>query len=185
MDAKDELSIKDQEDELIDRAKLLYEHQKEQYESASDRVRRLEDKATKTFSALSIIITIALLILRYWWDDLFPKKYDPLHGFCWFFLGFFFVMSAISWGYIFSAMQLQEIERPSVNPNEMESFYMGNKRYNALTAYAKEYSRLTSAIDIGHSDKARLIANCYESILYGAWSFVCFIIIFFLIKLHV
>jgi uncharacterized membrane protein len=60
-------TIEEQEKELIDKAELLFEHQKEQYESSVVRVRRLEDKALKTFGSLNLIITVALLIVRYWW----------------------------------------------------------------------------------------------------------------------
>ena len=74
-------TIEDQEKELIDKAELLIEHQKEQYESSVERVRRLEDKALKTFGSLNLIITVALLIVRYWWVDIFPGKYTPLHAF--------------------------------------------------------------------------------------------------------
>ncbi|HGG8854123.1 TPA: hypothetical protein ACJJ1B_005270 [Enterobacter roggenkampii] len=146
-------SAAEQEKELIERAELLYEHQKKQYELSSDGIRRLEDKAMKTFGAISIIITIAILIVRNWWSDIFPDKHEPLHLFCWFFLAFFLVMYCISWGFTFSAMQLQDIRRPSSDADSLESFFMDSKRYNSLTAYAREYSRLTDVVDAGHLNR--------------------------------
>lgn len=175
---------KKESDELIEKAKLLFDHQKEQYKEVSEGLRRLEDKAMKTFSALSIIITIALIIIRYWWDDIFPKQYDPLHGLCWLFLSIFVTTSAISWGFTFSAMQLENLARPSSDANETEEFYMYNERVNALAAYAREYSRLTAGIADVHSKKAKLINNCFESMLYGAWSFLLFLITIVIIKLN-
>ena len=176
-------TIEDQEKELIDKAKLLIEHQKEQYESSVERVRRLEDKALKTFGSLNLIITVALLIVRYWWVDIFPGKYTPLHAFCWLSLSVFMVMYFISWGFSFSAMQLKDLECPSSDAQDMEMFYMGNKIYNSLSSYAKEYSRLAGVVDNIHKDKIRLINNCFEAMLIGAWSFTAFLISVVIIKI--
>ncbi|HII3191040.1 TPA: hypothetical protein ACY3IJ_002782 [Enterobacter asburiae] len=170
--------------ELIERAELLYDHQKKQFELSSDGVRRLEDKAMKTFSAINIIITIALLIVRYWWSDIFPHKYDPLHALCWLFLSFFLVMFFISWGFTFSAMKLQDVERPSSDADSLEAFYMNTKRYNSLTAYAREYARLTDTVDAVHLIKAKLINNCFEAMCFGAWSFVFFVLTVIIIKFN-
>lgn len=178
------LSVAEQEKELIERAELLYEHQKKQYELATDGIRRLEDKAMKTFSAISIIITIALLIVRYWWTDIFPEKTEPLHLLCWAFLAFFLVMFCISWGFTFSAMQLIDVEKPSSDAVSLESFFMDSKRYNSLTSYAREYSRLTEVVDAGHLAKAKLINHCFEAMCFGAWSFVVFVITVVIIKIY-
>ncbi|MGM7764827.1 hypothetical protein [Yersinia enterocolitica] len=188
-DTKNSNSEKEKEkekEELIERAEILFDHQKAQYQLAIDGLRRLEDKAMKIFGALSVIITLAILIVRYWWPDIFPlasNKHTPTHIICWFFLGLFLLLSLISWGYTFSAMQPQDFERPSSDATELENFFMRNLRYNSLTGYAKEYSRLTSTIDANHKEKVRMIKNCSESMLYGAWSFVIFLICFLLIKL--
>lgn len=183
MEGKSQL-IKDQEDELTEKAELLIKHQKEQYESSVERIRRLEDKALKTFGSLSIVITVALLVVRYWWKDIFPEHYTPLHAFCWFFLIVFISTCFISWGFAFSAMQLQDLECPSSDATEIERFYMGNKIYNSLSAYAKEYSRLTGVVDKKHIEKSKVINFCFESMLYSAWSFVFFLILVVIIKLN-
>jgi hypothetical protein len=57
-------------DEYVERAELLYDYQKEQYELAVDSIRRLEDKSTKMLGILSVIITVSLLVVRYWWSDI-------------------------------------------------------------------------------------------------------------------
>ncbi|MEG5642253.1 hypothetical protein UXP00_03395 [Enterobacter asburiae] len=173
-----------QEDELIERAELLFEHQKKQYEIASEGVRRLEDKAMKTFSAISVIITIALLVVRNWWADIFPEKSGLSHVVCWMFLVFFLSMFFISWGFTFSAMQLQDVERPASDADSLESFYMHQKRYNTLAAYAREYARLTDVVDLVHLSKAKLIRNCFEAMHFGAWSFVFFLITLVIIKFN-
>jgi hypothetical protein len=175
--------VNEQKKELVERAEILFDFQKEQYEMATDGLRRLEDKAMRTFSSLSIVITATLLIIRYWWTDIFSGKHDPLHYFCWFFLFSFIIASMISWGFNFSAMQLKDFNRPSSDPNKMEDFFMNNERYNSLSAYAKEYSKLTSMIDSHHAEKAKKINFCFEAIHYSAWMFIFFLISFILIKL--
>ncbi|WP_447867178.1 hypothetical protein [Rahnella bonaserana] len=173
---------KDRDEECIARAEILYDHQKAQYELAVDGLRRLEDKATKIFGFLSLIITLAVLIVRYWWNDIFPTTHTHLHIFCWLFLGAFIFFSLISWGFVFSAMQPKNFERPSSDANELEKLFMRNARQNSLTAYAREYSRLTNTIDENHVEKVHLIKSCAETMLFGAWCFVIFLISFLLLK---
>lgn len=177
-------SREEQEKELIERAKILFEHQKEQYKLAIDGVRRLEDKAMKLFSALSIILTLALLIIRNWWIDIFPETTGYAHYLCWGTLSCFLFFSIISWGYTFSAMQLQDFEKPSTNSDDLESFYMYHPRFNSLASYAREYERLTKTIDLNHIEKVKMIKNCSEAMLFGAWSFFVFLITFIFLKLH-
>lgn len=173
---------KELEDELIKRAELIYDHQKKQYELSVDGLRKLEDKAMKIFSALNIVITIILLIVRYWWSDIFPEKFSPVHVICWASLSIFLSLSLISWGFIFSAMQPKDFERPSSDPDLMEALFMLNKRQDSLTAYAREYSRLTGKVDHNHVDKVKMVRRCSESMLFSAWAFVAFLISFILIK---
>lgn len=177
-------SLEDQEKELIERAEIIYDHQKEQYKLAIDGLRRLEDKSMKLFGALSIIITLAILIVRNWWADIFPEQSGILHYCCWFALGCFIVLSLISWGFTFSAMQPKEFERPSSVADELEGLFMYEPRYNSLSSYAREYARLTGTIDVNHVEKVRLIKNCSEAMLFGAWFFVIFLITFLLVKLN-
>lgn len=177
------LSLVEQESELIERAEILFDHQKQQYNLAIDGLRRLEDKAMKLFSALSIIITLAMLIVRNWWADIFPVQTEFTHYLCWVSLGLFMLFSLVSWGFTFSAMQPKEFERPSSNSDELEDFFMNNARYNSLSSYAREFSRLTSTVDENHAEKVQMIKHCSESMLFGAWAFVSFLITFFFIKL--
>ncbi|EOG2011124.1 hypothetical protein ACK5EC_005718 [Klebsiella oxytoca] len=184
MDEKKEAKVKEKEDELIKRAEILFDHQKKQYELSVDGLRKLEDKAMKIFSALSIIITITILIVRNWWIDIFPGKYYPLHAICWASLLIFIALSLISWGFVFSAMQPKDFERPSSDPNHIEALFMKNKRYDSLSSYAREYSRLTGRVDQNHVEKVKMIMHCSESMLFGAWEFVIFLLTFLLIKFN-
>ncbi|MFE8662628.1 hypothetical protein [Serratia nevei] len=172
----------EQEKELAERAKLLIEHQEKQYNAALSGIVGLENKAIKIFGALNVIITVALLIIRYWWDDIFPEHFSSLNYVCVTVLFAFFVFSFVSWGFIFAAMQLNDRERPS-SSEEMVDFYMNRPRYNSLSSYSREYSRLTALLGDIHDEKARLINNCSESMLYSAWAFVVFFIIVFILKL--
>jgi hypothetical protein len=181
---KKEAKKKELKDELIKRAELLYDHQKRQYELSVDGLRKLEDKAMKIFSALNIVITITLLIIRNWWGDIFPPKSSIIHIVCWVALGAFLTLSLIAWGFVFSAMQLKDFERPSSDPVALENLFMKNERYNSLASYAKEYSRLTSKSDESHQEKVKMVLRCSESMLFGAWSFVVFLITFLIIKFN-
>jgi len=182
-DEAEKEAVIEKEKECVERAKLLFDHQEKQYNTAVAGISRLEDKSVKIFSALNIIITVALLMVRYWWSDVFPGVFSPQNAVCWFFLAMFFIFVFISWGFTFSAMQLKERERPSSSP-EMHGFYMDHPRYNSLTSFAKEYSRLTSILDEVHEEKVKLIRHCSESMLFGAWSFMLFFITLTLLKVN-
>jgi hypothetical protein len=174
---------KDYEKELIERASLLFEHQKEQYEIAIDGYRRLEDKLQKLFGATSIIITTTVLIVRYWYRDLFPGVYEPFHAFCWLFLILFTVFVLIAWGFTFSGMQTRVLERPN-SSNKLTDLFMLNPRKDVLSSFAHEYSRLTDVIDVLHAEKVKIMNNCSQAMLFAAWAFVAFLISFIAIKIQ-
>jgi hypothetical protein len=176
--------LKEKEDETIERAELLYKYQVAQYESSIASIRRLEDKATKTFGVVSIIITTVLLIVRYWWKDIFGGDHIPLQLICRFSLSALLIFVMIAWGFTFSAMQTQDFEKPS-SSYEMTDFFLKNKRYVSLTYAANRYSEFTDMVDRLHTEKAKLVNNCSEAMLFGAWAFVVFLISFSLLKLSV
>ncbi|EMH4072894.1 hypothetical protein RGJ01_001206 [Serratia marcescens] len=172
---------KEREEDLIERATLLFEYQKEQYEAAIDGYRRLEDKLQKLFGILGIIITTVVLIIRYWYKDLFPGIYEPFHLWCQIFLGLFVITVFLAWGFTFSGMQPRVLERPD-SSNELTPIFMGNKRKDILTTYAEEYSRLTGVIDVLHAEKVGIMKKCSEVMLIGAWLFVVFLCSFIILK---
>ncbi|VXD05773.1 conserved membrane hypothetical protein [Enterobacterales bacterium 8AC] len=173
---------KEKEEETIKRAELLYDHQVAQYESALAAIRRLEDKAAKMFSVVSIIITTVLLIVRFWWTDIFEGVHTCLRIICWLSLSaiLFFVM--VAWGFTFSAMQTQTFEKPN-SSTEMKDFFLNEKRYVSLTYAANSYSEFTKKIDRLHVEKVKLVNNCSEAMLFGAGAFVVFLISFLALKL--
>ncbi|MER5232370.1 hypothetical protein KDV93_20650 [Serratia ureilytica] len=178
----DKDSVKEQAEETIKRAELLYDYQVAQYEAAIDSIRRLEDKATKIFGVVSIAITSALLIIRYWGKDIISNIFSPVNLICLMSLMIFLALTMISWGFTFSAMQTQEFEKPN-SSTEMTDFFLYNKRYEALTYAANRYSIFTGKIDCLHAEKARMVNNCSESMLFGAWAFVAFLVSFSILKL--
>lgn len=183
LDDSDAEILKAKEEETIERAKLLYDYQLAQYELAVTSIRRLEDKATKIFGVLSVIITAVLLIIRYWWEDLFKAGQAPLQYICWMALFAVILFSLMAWGFTFSAMQTNNFEKPP-SSNVMLDFFLDKKRYQSMTLAAKTFSRLTDEVDGFHARKASSINNCSECMLFGAWSFVIFLISFFIFKIN-
>lgn len=170
------------ENDLVERAELLFEHQKEQYEASVDGYRRLEDKLMRLFGALSVIITTAILIIRYWWRDIFPGAYEPAHALCWFFLSIFLILCLVAWGFTFSGMQPRTVERPD-SSNELVKVFMSNSKRQIFVQYSKEYSRLTDVIDALHAQKVSVMNKCSEAMLWSAWAFVAFLLSFIIIKI--
>ncbi|MCO7512721.1 hypothetical protein NJH77_26110 [Serratia fonticola] len=175
--------LKEREEETIKRAELLFDYQVTQYDSAISSIRRLEDKATKMFGVVSMIITIVLLIVRFWWKDIFEGDHTPLQAICWISLSAILVFVMIAWGFTFSAMQTQSFEKPN-SSMQMKDFFLDNKRYVSLTYAANSYSEFTNKIDRLHAKKAKLVNNCSEAMLFGAWAFIVFLISFSVLKLN-
>lgn len=170
--------------ETTERSKLLYDYQVSQYELAVASIRRLEDKATKILGILSIIITVSLPIIQYWWSDLFDGGYTPLKAICWGFLMMFTLMAILSWGFTFSAMVPKEFSKPPSSIDVITDFIVDTPRYETMTTIANTYSRCTEVVDELHGEKVKMIKNCTESMLFGAWMFLLFLISFFFLKFY-
>ncbi|ENG4133557.1 hypothetical protein ABT208_000537 [Escherichia coli] len=184
MSAVSDDDLQKKENETIERAELLYEYQCSQFELSLASIRRLEDKASKMMGFLTVIITTSLLIVRYWWGDIFTGGYTPIRALCWGSLALFLLFSAIAWGFSLSAMQVAEFERPS-SSLQLTDFFIKNKRYQSLVEAANCYSGVTSKTDEAHNIKVDLIGKSFESIVLGAWSFIAFILFFLTLKLTI
>ncbi|HGU5559266.1 TPA: hypothetical protein ACM93N_002573 [Escherichia coli] len=171
-------------DEAVERAKLLYEYQVSQYELSVASIRRLEDKATKILGILSVVITVALLIIRYWWSDIFEGGYTPLKAICWGALMMFTLLALCSWGFTFSAMVPKEFSKPPSSTEVVTDFIVDNPRYETMTTLANTYSKCTEVVDDLHGEKVKMIQNCTESMLFGAWMFLLFLISFVFLKFN-
>ncbi|MEN3753727.1 hypothetical protein ABC733_17075 [Mangrovibacter sp. SLW1] len=158
---------------------MLYEYQVAQYELSVDSIRRLEDKATKLLGGLSLVLTVTLLILRYWWNDLFvtTAQHSPLQVICWLFLFSFLMFSVFSWGYTFSVMIPKEFSKPSAS-QEITPLFVERPQYLTMTECANTYSQCTDVVDELHAEKVRMINHCTQSMLLGSWSFLFFLIFF-------
>ncbi|EIM4565075.1 hypothetical protein LNA51_003580 [Escherichia coli] len=169
-------------DEYIERAELLYDYQKDQYELAVDSIRRLEDKSTKMLGILSFIITVSLLVVRYWWNDIFVGEITPWKCICWAAIILFLIFAMCSWGFAFSAMIPKDFIKPS-SGEDMTTHFINNPRHISLTWAANSYSDFTAVVDEFHKEKVRMIHNGNEAILFAAISFAVFILMVFIIKL--
>lgn len=58
----------------LEKYKILYEHQKNQFEKEVERFRRLEEKATKYFGSITIAVGAYLFLVRCAVESLLPPK---------------------------------------------------------------------------------------------------------------
>ncbi|ANV92245.1 TPA: hypothetical protein ACSW2J_004298 [Escherichia coli] len=171
----------DDQKEWIERAKFVFDYQQKQYEFALTSLRRLEDKATKIFGSINVILTISMLIVRYWDSYIFVSEITPPRVLCWLSLALFFVFFLISWGFVFSAMQPREGMRPATDASIID-FFMGNPRQNSMSSFASSYTDFIDKLDEVHKEKVAVIQKGSEAMLFGAWSFIIFLISFLLIR---
>jgi hypothetical protein len=79
-------------------------------------------------------------------------------------------------------MQTQDYEKPN-SSNSMTDYFLYTERKRTLTFAANTYSKYTGIVDGYHADKAKLVKNCSEAMLFAAWTFVFFLIFFVILKL--
>lgn len=179
--ASNSIAPNDDQKEWIERAKFVFDYQQKQYEFALTSLRRLEDKATKIFGSINVIITIAMLMVRYWDDYIFSRDVTPERLICWTALSMFFVFFLISWGFVFSAMQPREGMRPATDINVI-GFFMDNPRQSSFSSFASSYTDFIDKLDEIHKEKVGVIQKGSEAMLFGAWSFIIFLICFVIMR---
>ncbi|MGO2158471.1 MAG: hypothetical protein ACTH5V_22115 [Serratia proteamaculans] len=164
-------------EELLERSKLYFEYQADQYASALDRIRKLEEKGLKVFASLSVIVTAFILIIRFTAALVLNQKFVVLNiatcvaGF----LTFLFLCSA--WSFIFRAVLLKDIPKMPTNHQKMESVFLDNPRDSTYIGLAKHYSKATLQIEATHGDKAKLIGLSFREMAFTAWGFLVFVML--------
>ncbi len=162
-------------EELLERSKLYFEYQADQYAAALDRIRKLEEKGLKVFASLSVIVTAFILIIRFTAALVLNQKFVVLNiatcaaGF----LTFLCLCSA--WSFVFRAVLLKDIPKMPTSHQRMESVFLENPRDSTYIGLAKYYAKATLQIEVTHGDKAKLIGFSFREMAFTAWGFLVFV----------
>ncbi|MDQ8935800.1 hypothetical protein [Acinetobacter rudis] len=161
-----------------DRYKALYEYQKAQFDDEKTRYSKLEDKAAKYLTFLTIIISAYILLVSKFIsasDDIYCLTYAIIIFFI--ILTFFSFCSA--WFSIFKSLKLQKIKKMSADA-ELIEFFEAHELPSVYLGLAENYSEVIEWYRIKNDDKTTLMQKGYKEILHTAIFFIISIFIIFL-----
>ncbi|MFV5654404.1 hypothetical protein VXR13_16725 [Acinetobacter baumannii] len=135
--------------------KALYEYQKAQLEDEKNRFGKLEDKAAKYLTALTVAITAYVLIVRW----VFEWKTTPEYQY--FLLvkvviSTTFFLFCIAWGFILSSIKLRSVAKMS-SDESLINFFKEKKLESVYLTLAKNYSQIISRYRIENEKKTGLM----------------------------
>lgn len=169
------LTEKEAEQERIERASLILEFSKEQYDYALDRTRKLEDKALKVFSSISIIVTALIFLIRYIAGLFFGAEHDIYFGFTVLTGVTTLTFISIAWYNVFRAVHLSDIPKLDYGAST-DDYVFDNKRDVSIWGLARRYSEATAAIDERHSQKAENVGWAIKFTGFTGLSFILFVV---------
>lgn len=176
--------LKEEQDERIERAELLYEYQTAQYKDYLDRLHLLEEKGLKVFGSISVVVTALVLIVRFGANVIIKsaENHPALYVFAFVTAGLTFVGLCSSWAFVFRSVVL--IDKPKLTvDNGIDEVFMRHTRDQSLVGMADMYAKASKKIEKIHNEKAYLIGKSFEEMQFTGWSFVIFVIIIAFIKI--
>ncbi|PCJ31712.1 MAG: hypothetical protein COA90_05465 [Gammaproteobacteria bacterium] len=162
----------------IEKYKLLYEFQQEQFASERQRFTRLEDKSIKYLTSISIAITLYILLIRWAFEKIVPPS-DFLGWLTVCSVAITFLAISSAWSFIFQSIKLQNLIKMQSDKTMIEYFKI-NKREVVYLGLAKKYSEATEKIEIEIEKKLKYINKGYAEIVFSAWCFFISTILIFI-----
>lgn len=160
-----------------DKYKALYEYQKDQFESESGRFNRLEDKAVKYLSSITVAVSAYILLVRWSADKIMPPS-----GF----LDWLVVISialtvlsmASAWSFVFRSLKLQDLMKMPVG-DEVSELFHDNNRATVYLSLSKRYSEAAKEKERQYNLKLKNVRKGYSDIVFSGWCFLISISLIF------
>lgn len=165
-----------------DTFKALYEYQKIQFDEEKTRYSKLEDKATKFLTSLTVVISAFTLIVGKFVESM-PQDTNCILKWSFFIitaLTFFCFCSA--WSCIFRTLKLRDVPKMSSDLTTID-FFLDNSLDSVYWDRAEKYSNAIDLYRIQNKDKTDLMSTGYMEITFASWLFVVSICLMVIIKL--
>lgn len=175
--------LQEEAEERIERATLLFDYAKEQYNQYLDRLHLLEEKGLKVFGSISVVVTALILIARFGANLILTSiKTHSFLGVAAFVFGVLtFVGLCSCWSFVFRAVVL--INKPKMPVQDIDEVFLENTRDDSLFSMSKLYIDAAKKIEEIHDEKAFLIGKSFDEMQFTGWCFVIFVIIIAYIKM--
>lgn len=144
------------EEERIERAKLILDFSKEQYDYALDRTKSLEDKALKVFSTVSVIVTAYIFLVRYVGTLVLQAAHSFVYYLATITGALTLLAISLAWFFVFRSVLLKDIPIQEYGP-ATDDYIFDNKRDVSTWGLARRYSEAASKVDTSHTRKAKFV----------------------------
>ena len=161
----------------VEKYKYLYEFQKDQFDDGRKRFQRLEDKAFKFLTSLTVASSAYLLLVRSIYKNIEPSC-DFLSVSVMISIVVTFLGACSAWSFIFRAMRLQTLVTLNSGP-EMIAAFDKNKRASLYRQLACKYSEGTKTINEEYHKKLNYVRKAYDEVAFTGWSFLVSVILIF------
>jgi hypothetical protein len=163
-----------------DKYKALYEYQKAQFDDEKTRYSKLEDKATKYLTSLTIVISAYILIV-----GKFIGASNTIFCLTYALIIFFIVLTFLSfcsaWFSIFNSLKLQEVKKMPSDHHLIE-YFLDNELPTIYWDLAEKYDEAIKWYRNKNHDKTVLMQQGYNEIIHSGIFFVISIFFIFLTK---
>lgn len=152
-----------------DKYELFYQYSRLAYETEYDRYRKLDDKASKYLSFISIFIVAFTFLLRFSGEALFPPV-DKLAWLACMTFAFTFILFLVVFSYIYRALKIRGLPGLPCGKN----IYQVGENENITTTYHRLTERLnvdTKEISTINTQKAQYLVKALN---YSAWAIAMF-----------
>lgn len=157
--------------------KALYEYQKDQFESESVRFNRLEDKAVKYLTSITLAVSAYVLLVRWSVDIIMPPS-GFLDWLVVISIVFTIVSLASSWSFIFRSIKLQDLMKMPVG-NEVTELFHDNERATVYLSLSKRYAEAAMEKERQYNLKLKNVRKGYSEIVFSGWCFLISISLIF------
>ena len=161
-----------------DKYKALFEYMKDAFLEESGRYKKLEDKAIKYLSSITIAVSAFVLLLRWSLGELIPAS--GCLDYLVIIISFITLLSlSYSWYFLFLSIKLQTVfKMPS--GNEVTEMFKKNKLESVYLALAKRYSEATEKKSKEYMNKLKNVQRGYKGVLFAGVSFIVFVLLLIL-----
>lgn len=161
--------------------KTLYEYQRHHFDIVKSHYEKLEDKATKYLTYVSIFITAFSLLAKYYFIDETVKP-NIFFYFTSFYSLLTFILLCQAFDKLFSCLQVKEVFQVNTS-SEMIKYFEDNKRESVYLGLAHHYKNVIQSYIEKNNEKAELLQDSFRYIKNAGGSLVVMIVLVILGKL--
>jgi hypothetical protein len=150
--------------------KALYEYSKERFEEERQRFIRLEDKAFKYLTSLTVAFSAYLLLIRSIYEKI-QAPYDFLGTLVIISVAVTFYGACSAWSFIFRAIRLQKLVKLPAG-NDIIKLFKDHKKAEIYLGLSRNYSEALQLVSKEYEIKLHHVRKGYNEVAFTGWSFL-------------